>query len=74
MSSQKSPREFWQNDKHMVLVEKTEYEKLQADLDLAVKALKQINQSELNSQRPGGGYSTSARISYEILAKLKEQK
>lgn len=48
---------------------------VRADLDVAIEALKKINETELNSQRPGGGYSTSARISYETLARLtKEQK
>lgn len=38
------------------------------------KALEEINKEELNSQRPGGGYSKSASISYEALQLLKEEK
>lgn len=34
-----------------------------------IEALKEINRQELSSQRPGGGYSPAARISYEALAK-----
>jgi hypothetical protein len=41
-------------------------------LELAIAALEQINQEELNSQRPGGGYSKSAKISYDALEKLKD--
>lgn len=46
-------------------------DKTEAELALAIEALKQINKAEINSQRPGGGYSESARISYETLKKLK---
>lgn len=45
---------------------------LEAKLDLAIEALKKINQEELNSQRPGGGYTTSARISYQALQELEK--
>ena len=34
------------------------------------EALIKINKVELNQQRPGGGFSESARISYEILKEL----
>lgn len=37
-----------------------------------VEALKKINREELNSQRPGGGYSRSATLSYEALASHKK--
>jgi hypothetical protein len=37
-----------------------------------VNALKQINQEELNSQRPGGGHSRSATLSYEALKLVGE--
>lgn len=40
--------------------------------DLAVQALKKINEQELNSQRPGGGHSISATISYDTLKTLGE--
>ena len=35
------------------------------------KALNEINRQELNAQRPGGGYSTSATISYRTLKKAR---
>lgn len=50
----------------------SEHKHLSMKLELAIKALEQINQEELSSQRPGGGYSKSASISYEDLKKLKE--
>ena len=37
------------------------------------EALEKINQNELNSMRPGGGHSNSAKISYETLKKWKGQ-
>lgn len=37
-------------------------------------ALEQINKEEINSMRPGGGYSKSARISYEALEKYRKFK
>lgn len=37
------------------------------------KALQEINKEELNSQRPGGGYSKSATISYEALLTTNEK-
>jgi len=36
-----------------------------------VEALEKINREELNSQRPGGGYSNSAKISYEALKEFR---
>jgi len=37
-----------------------------------INALKQINQEELNNQRPGGGHSRSATLSYEALKLVGE--
>jgi hypothetical protein len=45
--------------------------KLKEQLEIAIKALEQVNQEELSSQRPGEGYSKSARISYEALVKAR---
>lgn len=39
----------------------------------ALKALEEINREELNSQRPGGEHSKSARISFEALTKIKAE-
>jgi hypothetical protein len=39
-----------------------------------VEALEKINSEELSSQRPGGGFSMSARISYEALEKYRKFK
>jgi hypothetical protein len=47
---------------------------LERKLAVAKEALKNINKEELNSQRPGGGYSKSARISFEALKKIEEEK
>lgn len=44
---------------------------LEANLSVAKDYLEKINNEELNSQRPGGGYSKSATLSYEALEKLK---
>jgi hypothetical protein len=49
-----------------------EEEDIEELLDIAIKALKEINIVELNSQRPGGRYSLSARISYQALLTLGE--
>lgn len=38
----------------------------------AIAALEEINKEELNSQRPGGGYSRSAKISYNAFKDIKE--
>lgn len=38
------------------------------------EVLEQINKEELNNQRPGGGYSRSATLSYEILKKYNKEK
>jgi hypothetical protein len=46
---------------------------LYADLMEARDALLQINKEELNSQRPGGDYSRSSKISYNALVKLNEK-
>jgi hypothetical protein len=40
-------------------------------LSLAITALEEINREEIRSQRPGGGHSRSATISYEALEKIK---
>ena len=42
-------------------------EEKQKEIERLKTALKQINQEELNSQRPGGEYSKSAVISYKAL-------
>lgn len=47
-----------------------ENSKLKEQLEIARQGLRDINQEELNSQRPGGGYSRSATISFETLAKI----
>lgn len=44
-----------------------DYQKLYDEL---ICVLKQINKEEMNSIRPGGSPSTSARISYEALKKF----
>ena len=43
-------------------------------IKLLEKALEEINREELSSQRPGGGYSKSAKISYEALIKTCSKK
>ena len=45
-------------------------QKLTAALIEVRHVMKAINDEELNSQRPGGTYSKSARLSYEALTKL----
>ena len=47
------------------VIEYSAYEKL-------VKALEEINRYELSAQRPGGGHSRSATISYEVLQDIKK--
>lgn len=44
-----------------------ELAELRSEIKRLKEALVQINQEELNNQRPGGGYSKSARISYNAL-------
>lgn len=46
--------------------------KLQQKLDIAKKALEEINKEELNTQRPGGYYSKSAQISFKALKQIGE--
>ena len=46
----------------------------QAKIDKLAEALKEINKEELSSQRPGGGYSRSAILSYETLAQYEQFK
>ncbi len=50
------------------------YDEVASQLEQARVALKAINDEELNSMRPGGGYSRSAKISYDALAKLTKFK
>lgn len=50
---------------------KSERMSLKADLATCVVALEKINEEELRSQRPGGGHSRSAMISYETLKKIR---
>jgi hypothetical protein len=47
-----------------------EMELLRKKLSLALWALKKINEEELNSQRPGGGYSSVAKLSYNVINKI----
>jgi len=61
---------------NIIVIEKSAYDRLRAQLEASQKrvkeledALKEINREELSSQRPGGGYSRSATISYNALAK-----
>lgn len=44
---------------------------LEEKLRVAKDALKKVNQSELNSMRHGGGFSESARISYQALKEIE---
>lgn len=44
-----------------------ELAELRREIQRLKTALQLINQEELNNQRPGGGYSKSARISYDAL-------
>lgn len=55
-----------------ILKEKKERIKLDNKIEDYEKALQQINDEELRSQRPGGGYSKSAIISYNVLQKHKK--
>lgn len=43
-------------------------------MDELATSLERINKEEINSIRPGGGYSNSARISYEALEKYRKFK
>lgn len=47
---------------------------LEKKLEIAVKALKDIESEEINSQRPGGGYSKSAIISYKAIKEIEGEK
>jgi hypothetical protein len=40
-------------------------------LDKAVKALREINDNEINAQRPGGSPSRSATISYDAVKEIE---
>jgi outer membrane PBP1 activator LpoA protein len=51
-----------------------EISELKSKLDFAILTLRKINAYELNSQRPGGGRSVSATLSFEGLQKLGEIK
>lgn len=51
---------FIKNTEKIHVIEKSAF-------DRVVEALKKINAEELNSQRPGGGHSVSARLSYQAL-------
>jgi len=46
-------------------------EKLKYQLKIAKSYLEKINTEELNSQRPGGGYSRSASLSFNALREIK---
>jgi len=48
-------------------VETDKMKQLENENDRLRAALEAINKAELNAQRPGGGYSVSAKISYEAL-------
>ena len=47
-------------------------EKMTKALQVAREALKAINKEELDNQRPGGGYSKSASLSYETLTEINK--
>ncbi len=49
----------------------SETSKLKQKLEIAVKALKDIESEEINSQRPGGGYSRSAIISFKAIKEIE---
>jgi hypothetical protein len=51
------------------VIEYSAYEQLKVENERLRVALRAINREEINSQRPGGGYSRSATISFEALAK-----
>lgn len=46
---------------------------LMADAEKLVDALQLINKEELGSQRPGGGYSRSATLSYEAIDMFRKK-
>lgn len=41
---------------------------------VAISALEEINRTELSFQRPGGGYTPSAKLSYEALTQITAAK
>lgn len=47
-----------------------DYDFIKENIDILIKALRDINKNELNIQRPGGGLSLSAKISYSALRKI----
>ncbi len=50
----------------------TGYKMLEEQLADKTSALEAINKAELNAQRPGGGYSTSAKLSFGVLKKWEK--
>ena len=63
--SRLSPQRFIDDLKLALELANAENAKLRA-------ALEEINREELNAQRPGGGYSRSAKISFEALKSVKK--
>lgn len=45
---------------------------LEKKLDIAVNRFKEINNEELSNQRPGGGYSKSAIISFKAIKEIEK--
>ena len=68
LSAQKSPR--LRDEMYDSLRERSLNKNDQTENQKLKEALIKINKVELNQQRPGGGYSESARISYEVLKEL----
>ncbi len=56
------------------VIEYSAYQKLRDENEALKAALELINKEELNAQRPGGSYSKSAKISYDVLKKYPEEK
>jgi len=49
------------------------YAEMIQDMREILNALKEVNKEELNNQRPGGGYSRSATISYNAIQKFNSR-
>lgn len=64
--------EYYPEQNPMHFIEHSAYTDLLREAMKLREALTDINRVELNSQRPGGGHSQSARISYDALANFNE--
>jgi hypothetical protein len=82
------PVEFWLNmrleriyfdsdascpDDEVHVIEYEAFKKLRDENEALRAALELINKEELNAQRPGGSYSRSAKISYDVLSKYPKE-